>query len=135
MLTTTLRYTFRKPEKICNQKQIDNLFKQGKSYRSGLFQLVYRLSEENKEWPVQLLIAVPKKHLRHAVSRNRMKRLVRESYRLNKHKVLEAFTQTGKHCDIAIIFTGQKCISQTETNAAINELLDRLIRANEKDSQ
>jgi ribonuclease P protein component len=135
MLTSPLRYTFRKPEKICNQKQIDYLFKEGKSMRSGLFQLIYRITGTNSKWPVQLLIAVPKKHLHHAVERNRMKRLIREAYRISKHKVVDSITMAGKHCDIALVYTGQQCISQTETHAAINELLDRLIRANEKDPQ
>ncbi len=135
MLSTVKRNTFRKPEKICNQKQIDSLFNEGKSLKSGLFRLIYIETDANLASAVQLLIAVPKKNLRHAVTRNRMKRLIREAYRQNKHKILDIYANSGKHCDIAVVFMGKKCVTQTETNNAINELLDRLIQAHEKISE
>jgi ribonuclease P protein component len=135
MLTTIKRNTFRKSEKICNPQQIELLFKEGKSLKSGLFRLIYLETEAKETPPVQLLIAVPKKNLRLAVTRNRMKRLIREAYRLSKHKLLTTYAEAGKHCDIAFVFTGKQCVSQSETYTAINELLDRLIRTNEKNSE
>ncbi len=135
MLNTIKRNTFRKPEKICNPNQIELLFKEGKSIRSGLFRLIYLETEAKETSPVQLLIAVSKKNLRLAVTRNRMKRLIREAYRMSKHKLLTVFTAAGKHCDIAIVFTGKQCVSQSETHIAINELLDRLILTHEKNSE
>jgi ribonuclease P protein component len=135
MLSPVDRNTFRKPEKICNQNQIDNLFKGGKSMKSGLFKLIFVKTESSGKSPVQVLIAVPKKNLRHAVDRNRMKRLIREAYRLNKHKILDEYSNTGKHLDIAFIFLGNQPVSQAETAAAINVLLDRLIDKHEKNSE
>jgi len=129
------RNTFRKPEKVCNQNQIDALFTEGKSLKSGVFRLLFVETENSDKSPVQVLIAVPKKKLRHAVDRNRMKRLIREAYRLNKHKVIEVYSQTGTHCDLAVIFNGVKCVSQGETTAAIKELLDRLILTHEQNSE
>jgi ribonuclease P protein component len=135
MLSTVKRNTFRKPEKICNQNQIDSLFKEGRSLKSGLFRLLFVETEKSGNTPVQLLIAVPKKHLRHAVDRNRMKRLIREAYRVNKHKIIEVYNRRGKHCDLAVIFNGVKCVSQAETSVAINELLDRLIHTHDQNSE
>lgn len=135
MFSIVTRNTFRKPEKICNQKQIDSLFKDGKSLKSGLFRVLFLETEAKAVSSVQVLIAVPKKNLRSAVTRNRMKRLIREAYRLSKHKLVETYAKAGKHCDIAIIFMGKQCVSQAETHTAINELLHRLILTHEKNSE
>jgi ribonuclease P protein component len=135
MLNAVLRNTFRKSEKICNQNQIDRLFKEGKQLKSGLFRLLFVETAAPGKSPVQVLIAVPKKNLRHAVDRNRMKRLIREAYRMSKHKILDECLKAGKHLDIAIIFMGKQCVSQVETSFAINVLLDRLIVTNEKNSE
>jgi ribonuclease P protein component len=135
MLSTVKRNTFRKPEKICNQNQIDALFKEGKSLKSGLFRMLFVETEVAGKPPVQVLIAVPKKNLRHAVDRNRMKRLIREAYRLSKHSILDKYSKAGKHLDIAFIFMGKQCVSQAETLTAINVLLDRLIVKDEKNTE
>ena len=129
------KYTFRKSEKLCSQIQIDNLFKQGKSFTSGQFRLIYFESDFSKQPPVQILVAVPKKNLRHAVTRNRMKRLIREAFRLQKHKLIDACQKLEKHYDIALVFNGKQCVSQAETLSAINVLLVRLIHAHEKNSE
>jgi ribonuclease P protein component len=97
--------------------------------------LLYLETEANEQPPVKVLIAIPKKKLKLAVQRNRMKRLVREAYRLSKHKLLEVVARSGKHYDIAFIFTGNKCITQKETLTAINGLLDRLILTHEKNPE
>ncbi len=135
MLSSVKSNTFRKPEKICNQNQIDNLFREGKSFKSGQFKLLYIETETTGQPYVQVLIAVPKKNLRHAVDRNRMKRLIREAYRLNKHKILNEYSKVGKHVDIAFIFLGKQPVSQAETISAINVLLVRLINTHEKNSE
>jgi ribonuclease P protein component len=135
MPDSAMRHTFRKPEKLCSQNIIDRLFAEGKSISARQFRLIYFENEGSAKPPVKVMIAVSKKNFKHAVNRNRMKRLIREAYRVSKHKILEEYTRIGKHCEIAFIFNGKKYATHEETLAAINELLDRLIHTHEKNPQ
>lgn len=58
--------------------------------------------DDEKAPPVSILISVPKKRFRHAVDRNRMKRMVREAYRINKHILWEALA--GRSYGIVLAF-------------------------------
>jgi ribonuclease P protein component len=129
------RNTFRKSEKLCSQTRIDRLFREGRSISSGAFRLIYLISAEALPPAASVLIAVPKKNLKLAVDRNRMKRLIREAYRHEKHPLLAWLHNAGLHCDLALVFGSRKCISQAETRTAINELLGRLIQKHEKNTQ
>jgi ribonuclease P protein component len=127
--------TFRKAEKLCSQIQIDKLFSEGKSLSSRNFRLIYLETDTARIPVVKLLIAVPKKNFKHAVDRNRMKRLIREVYRTNKHKLLNLYLELNRHCDFAIVFTGKKCINYKETQVAIIEILDRFILSHEENTE
>lgn len=77
--------------------------------------------------PVSILVAVPKKRFRHAVDRNRMKRLVREAYRLNKHILWDALI--GKDMRLVLGFV---CITDTlpsyrAVNKSMVKMLNRIV--------
>ena len=81
------KLSFRKEERLCSRKLIDKLFCGGVSRSMTAFPLraIYLLIEEGtEEGKVQVLVSVPKKQLKLAVKRNRVKRQVREAYRRNK---------------------------------------------------
>ena len=72
---------------MVSRKLIETLFSGGSSLSMAAFPLrvVYLKTERpSGEAPVQLLISVPKKRFKHAVDRNRVKRQIREAYRLHK---------------------------------------------------
>ena len=82
--------------------------------------------ESLKHPPVSILVSVPKKRFRHAVDRNRMKRLVREAYRLNKHILWNALE--GKDFRLALAFV---CITDTlptfrTVNKSVTKALTRV---------
>ncbi len=56
----------------------------------------------------RLLIAIPKKKVKHAVDRNRLRRLVREAYRLNRSGFMTALENSSVHLHFALIFTGDQ---------------------------
>lgn len=82
-----MRFTFSKNEKLKSKKLLEKLFTEGKSVTTYPIKLIYLQVNHNGELPVQAGVSVPKRKIKLAVKRNRIKRLLRESYRLQKHLV------------------------------------------------
>ena len=109
-----MNYGLTKSERLTSQLVIDKLFAGGNAsmaafpLRIVFMQMKKDGSDGNAEPPVSILVSVPKKRFRHAVDRNRMKRLVREAYRLNKHILWNALE--GKDFRMVLAFV---CITDT----------------------
>ncbi len=79
-----VRFTFKRRERITKSKEFERVFSEGKSI-AGRFIVIYYL-ENGFGFPRAGFI-VSKKVSKKAVERNRAKRLMREAFRLNKHKL------------------------------------------------
>ncbi len=79
-----MRFTYPKNEKLKSRKTIDLLFTKGKSVSKYPLRLVYIPLDESEEISIKIGVSVSKKHFKHAVDRNYYKRVLRETYRLNK---------------------------------------------------
>ncbi len=83
-----MKNTFRKYERLCSCKLIDTLFDSG--YRIMVYPFsVYWCVCETTTIPsqTQVLIGVSKRKFKHAVDRNKIKRLIRECFRLHKQEL------------------------------------------------
>ncbi len=80
-------FSYPKNQKLKSRKLIDLLFAQGKSVSNYPIKLIYLKTELPEAVKIQAGVAVPKKNFKSAVKRNRIKRLLREAYRLNNHSV------------------------------------------------
>ena len=79
-----MSFTFPKKEKLKSKKVIEKLFEEGKSVSCYPIKLLYLNTSLPAEVKIQAGVVVPKKNFKSAVKRNRIKRLLREGYRLNK---------------------------------------------------
>ncbi|MDO7854040.1 ribonuclease P protein component [Hymenobacter convexus] len=107
-LTAKRKYTFPKEEHLCRKKLIEELFsKQSSSFGVYPLRLVWIKAPAPTTAPPQVLISVSKRTFKRAVDRNRLKRLIREAYRLNKYRLTE---QPNGHqvALLGIIFTGKE---------------------------
>lgn len=83
---TQLNFTFPKKEKLKSKKLIEQLFTEGKTVTNFPIKLIY-LSCTLENTPLKVGVTVAKRNFKSAVDRNRIKRLLREAYRSNKHIV------------------------------------------------
>lgn len=94
---------FGKKYKLCSQKTISLIFEKGKIEKVYPFLLRYIKEDLNTEAPFQIVISVPKRKFKKAVSRNRIKRLIREAVRKKKY-ILEEPLLT-RNLQIALFLT------------------------------
>ncbi|MGP1624362.1 ribonuclease P protein component [Bacteroides heparinolyticus] len=94
--------TLRKSERLDKKKVIEKMFAGG-SHSFSIFPLrVVYLQVEELEATASILVSVSKRRFKRAVKRNRVKRQIREAYRVNKHKLLSVLAE--KQCRLAIAF-------------------------------
>ncbi len=133
-----LRQTFSKAERLCGRKRIDALFSPaGRSMAAYPLRAVYMMGEsagnsgtlassERGEAgvPAEIFISVPKRLLRHAVDRNRAKRLVREAYRRNKGILWTALA--GRHIGLAFLWISPRLADYKTVEQKLVNLLQRI---------
>ncbi|WP_242920748.1 ribonuclease P protein component [Pontibacter liquoris] len=78
-------YTFSKEEHLCSKRLIALLFSKGSSFNLYPLRFVYGTPPDLPPGATQVLISVSKRYFKRATDRNRLKRQMREAYRLNKH--------------------------------------------------
>jgi|TARA_B110000046_G_scaffold126967_1_gene133398 ribonuclease P protein component len=113
-------YSFSKTERLNSKVKIEELFKKGSSFRLEKFRIILLLQQ--LDHGRQVLITVPKKLHKSAVSRNRIKRLIREVYRKNK-EILNAGDQGYL---MAIIYHGPIIPIYNEVEGQLIKLFKRL---------
>lgn len=117
---------FRKEERISVEKRVETLFSQGDSYMAYPFRVVFLETAQHQTAPLSVLISIPKKRLRSAVDRNRMKRLTREAYRLNKHLLDGIFLGREAHIDLAFIYVKDTLSDFTTVEKGVRKALNTL---------
>ncbi len=125
--------TFKKKEHLCSKKRISALYSKGNQFFYYPFKVIWlNIESYTGESPVQLLITVSKKNISSAVSRNLIKRRIREAYRLNKNYFYDYLTKTSKQNILILHYTEKKIISYKEMKTKIILILQRLQLENEK---
>tara|TARA_R110002167_G_scaffold231328_2_gene436543 strand:+ start:1067 stop:1453 length:387 start_codon:yes stop_codon:yes gene_type:complete len=118
-------FTFPKKEKLKSKKLFTQLFEEGKSISTFPFKLIYVKTALPPDIRIQTGVSVPKKKVKSAVKRNRIKRLVREAYRLNKHLV---FNNSEGSFAFLILYLGKEMPSYPEVEKDIRSLLQKFIK-------
>src|SRR3989344_7106754 len=101
-------FTFSKSERLSSKKDISLLYTTGQSRSFYPLKVFWREHICESEYPVRVLITVPKRSFKKAVDRNLLKRRIREAFRLNKNFLYTSLSESGKKLDLLIMFVGKE---------------------------
>lgn len=122
-------YTFSRNERLKSRTLISRLFKEGKSFHKFPIRIVWleveTLPEDNTA-PAQIAVTVPKRSFRKAVDRNRLRRQVREAYRLHKHLLYEKLKQEDKQIVLMLIYTGKEFKPYALIEKSIQKIISQI---------
>lgn len=115
-----------KTEKLKSRKQTDALFAGGKGFSVFPLRVMYSFAEAPEAPGVQIGVSASKRLYKKAVHRNRIKRLLREAYRLQKEELLQTVKASNKRGIIFFLFTDKTLPSFEAVKAAMAKSLKKL---------
>ncbi len=141
-----MTYTFHKCERLCSRRLIDRLYAEGRRLMAYPYSIQWlaidnadRAPSENRTShptppsphpapppPCQVMIVAPKRRFRHAVDRNRVKRLTRECYRMRKHLLYDLLAQNGLRIALALVYVGNEIMTYQQLERKMDKLVEAL---------
>ena len=122
--------TLPKEERLCRKKLIEDVYHNGKSFKSPALIALYLPMELSHAVPVQVMFAVSKKIYKRAHDRNRVKRLLREAYRKQKQILYNSLIEEKKQLAVIIIFTGRQLPNASYVHGKMTDILKNIAKTN-----
>lgn len=125
------QFTLGKKERLKSRKAIELLFQSGKRFSVGSLRVFYLTQ------PVPGLVAgvgVSSKNFKKATDRNRVKRLTREVYRLQKTALQEKLAAAGKGLHIFFIYISKDLPVYTDLYETMTVILNRLVKYSDENT-
>ena len=116
--------TLGKNERVKSRKQIEQLFSEGKKFVAGPFRTFYLFSGQSE---LQFGVGVSAKNFKKAVDRNRIKRLIKEAWRLQKNELKEKLISENKKYVVFIIYTAKELPDYKLVSDKIKVVIQKLI--------
>jgi ribonuclease P protein component len=119
-----MKYRFPKEEKLKSKKCVELLFNEGAAVTKFPLRLVFIATDLPKDVPVQAGVSVAKRRFKKAVTRNHIKRLMREAYRLHKNEV---FNRISTSYAFMFLYIGKQEPTFEEVETSMVRLLEKFI--------
>ncbi|MFT4072842.1 MAG: ribonuclease P protein component [Dysgonamonadaceae bacterium] len=118
--------SFPKEIRITSKKELDNLFAQGDSFIAYPLRVVFSKKEKTQGRDLCFMVSVSKRKFKRAVKRNRVKRLVRETFRLSRRELELKLVSEPYSVNVAFIYLKNELPDFAEINKAMHKALDTL---------
>jgi ribonuclease P protein component len=128
-----MNYSFPKQEKVISLKIIEALYSKG---NFSVFAFPFKVSMvfiAEQQANCQVLITVPKRNFKKAVDRNRIKRQIREIYRLNKHLLFNNIALQSKQIAISIAYISKTELDYKQAENSFQKVINLIVLHLEKD--
>ena len=127
-------FTYQKKDKLKSRKQTQHLFSTGQAINVFPIRLIYTIEPITSSTITPSLtsllqagVGAPSRTFRKAVQRNRVKRLLREAYRLEKPNFLSQASLEHKRVNLFFLYTDASVLTQVEIQAKVKEALAILV--------
>ncbi|MBC8756934.1 ribonuclease P protein component [Kordia sp. YSTF-M3] len=119
-----MKLGFPKEERLKSKKCIDLLFSEGNAVSKFPLRLIYVATDLPNEIPIHAGVSVTKRRFKKAVTRNRIKRLMREAYRLHKNDVFNKITTSYA---FMFLYIGKQEPTFEEIETSMVQLLQKFL--------
>ena len=120
-------HSFSKSEHLCGEKRITRLFTQGEAFIAYPLRVVFIIEQKTDTEEASVLVSVPKKRFKRAVKRNRLKRIMREAYRLNKQVIIDKLKEKQLQLHVAFNYVSDDELDYATIEKKMKISLQRLI--------
>lgn len=128
------QFTLGKNERLKSRKQIELLFSEGKKFVVGPFRVIYLLNEmlnaQYSMFNIQFGVGVSAKNFKRAVDRNRIKRLTREGWRLQKNELKDKLAKADQQINVFFIYTSKEMPEYSlvfnKIGTAVKKLIEKI---------
>ena len=131
-----MKNSLSKAERLCSKKWIEQLYKEGTSFRIYPLKITFMLLSYTTEFPVMIMFSSPKHFFKHAHDRNLTKRRMREVYRINKHGLMAKCGIENKKYFISFQYANKKiepiAIIESSLKKALIKLEEGHLKPNPK---
>lgn len=133
-MTPKIRFTFEKSERLTHKTLIGELFTDGNGFTSYPFRIVWKECKLQTNYPAQVAITVSKRNFKKAVTRNLLKRRIREIYRLNKHNLYQKLNVLNLQIAFMIVYLPKEIMETKDMEKQLIRAIQRIPYEYEKRS-
>ncbi len=100
--------TFTKAERLKSRLIMEEIFEKGDTLKKHPFLVKYLYCQFQDQEPLKIVVSIPKRKVKLATKRNRIRRQIKEVYRLNKADLKDELSRSEKSLALFFIYTGKE---------------------------